>query len=663
MQPQGSRPQPLVSVIIPTRERVELLREALASVASQTYPAARMEVLVVNDGGPPLASTLEGAISGLQVLDRACSLGPAGARRFALERARGEFVAYLDDDDLWLPDHVERLVAALSASAAPVVAYTAAIDRLLVRRGQRWHGVQDRETPGRPFDRDALLVANYIPLICVMHTRARYLEVGGFDPSLSCLEDWELLLRLTAGAGACWVEAHTAVYRHFQGQQHVNALSGGGLEVLQRIYRAHPVETSQVPRRAEHLGALVARVRQAQQAAIDVQEPQVAASGDELASTLERLSRERPRLFEALQPALKRGVTPAPLAQPGAAWPDLEELRGTTLVCLGTDARLPDLLARAGGETNLIVVEDDPDRLLALVTATPSEALFDASAVRWIAGPAMVEAQPWGRFLLGNLELLLAARPPSQRLARRAVRRLREAFVGLARRPDDPTTYLVMVTFGRLALTRLTLRRLRVNSASPLRLVIVDNDSADGTRAWLAEHGADYPFIERVLPMPRNLGVGRALNNGLIYALARSQRVGRIDNDMLVPPYWLRDLRRVLDSELRPAIVGGVVSDEPNARVYLDRGRSQLVDDLKVHLVENVGGCCNLYRPGLFAELGFFAEVPLYGFEDGGLCREVRRRGELIAAVDNVKLEHLTSIIPDAPEYDALKHALERVSP
>jgi glycosyltransferase involved in cell wall biosynthesis len=194
----AARARPLVSVIIPTRDRLLLLRDALESVAGQSY--GEWEAIVVNDGGPDVAGVVRSlprqAASRVAVLESASSQGAAHARNLAIARAQGETLAFLDDDDIFLPDHLETLVAEMAASGAPV-AYTesVAVEERIVD-GRR---VELRRGDARPYRyaRAILQVRNVIPTANWGMRRECFARWGGFDDALPCAEDWELLLRFS----------------------------------------------------------------------------------------------------------------------------------------------------------------------------------------------------------------------------------------------------------------------------------------------------------------------------------------------------------------------------------------------------------------------------------------------------------------------------------
>ena len=189
---------PRVSVIVRTKDRPGLLREALDSLRQQTV--SDFEVLLVNDGGtPPSRDVLEPAPGcGLTVLGRTAPHGRARALNAALEAARGRYIAYLDDDDLFKPDHLGALAGFLDGSDGYRVVY-ADVEQVEQTLGEdgRYHGARLRFVFARDFDPGRLIFSNYIPLIGVMHHRALIEVAGAFDESFDLFEDWDFLVRLS----------------------------------------------------------------------------------------------------------------------------------------------------------------------------------------------------------------------------------------------------------------------------------------------------------------------------------------------------------------------------------------------------------------------------------------------------------------------------------
>lgn len=204
-------PSPLVSVVVPTHERPALLERALHSILDQEMQD--FEVLVVNDGGAAPAEGLRDLDpkGRLHFIDRPTSGGASAARNDGLRAARGRYIAYLDDDDIFLPAHLRILVAALEASPCRV-AYSAPRRGYMVRSEGAVHVVKRDFPYGQPFSRAHLGYRNFIPTLCIMHERTLIDEVGLFDESYPVVEDWDLWWRMAQVTDFVFVEDVTCEF-------------------------------------------------------------------------------------------------------------------------------------------------------------------------------------------------------------------------------------------------------------------------------------------------------------------------------------------------------------------------------------------------------------------------------------------------------------------
>jgi signal transduction histidine kinase len=142
--------------------------------------------------------------------------------------ATGEWIAFLDDDDLAAPEHLAVLAGAASAAGVRAVYSDAAVVtyELDDSGGGGWREVERRLPYSRDFDPDLLLVDNYIPFNTILFERGLLDELAGtpdhgpFDPSLPIFEDWDFLIRLAARAPFHHVRRVTCEYRHFRGAGH-----------------------------------------------------------------------------------------------------------------------------------------------------------------------------------------------------------------------------------------------------------------------------------------------------------------------------------------------------------------------------------------------------------------------------------------------------------
>ena len=209
------RERPRVSILIRTTDRSAWLREALASCANQTY--GNLEVVVIEDGPERSRAVVEEFRGLLDVRYQATGerVGRARAGNAALALAGGEWLNFLDDDDLLFADHVEVLVdAALRSGAAGAYALawetqTRLVDRDRASYEEVLHVTRHRQR----FDRLALWHHNYLPIQAVMFHRRLYERRGGFAEDMDQLEDWNLWTRYTLEDDFVLVEKTTSKYR------------------------------------------------------------------------------------------------------------------------------------------------------------------------------------------------------------------------------------------------------------------------------------------------------------------------------------------------------------------------------------------------------------------------------------------------------------------
>lgn len=218
---------PLVSVIIRSMDRPSLA-QALGSLADQTY--ANLQVVVVNAKGGSHGPVVPQRPSwDVVVTENRDPLDRSRAANVGLAHAQGRYVLFLDDDDLLLPDHIARLMEALSRTSPETpAAYTGV--RVVDEKGAVLFDYD------QPWSFSRLLAANYIPNMAVLFRRSLVEEKGcRFDESLEVLEDWDFLLQLAQYGNFIHVPGISAIYRYGLG---TSGLSKGRREDYYRTYRA-----------------------------------------------------------------------------------------------------------------------------------------------------------------------------------------------------------------------------------------------------------------------------------------------------------------------------------------------------------------------------------------------------------------------------------------
>lgn len=182
---------PPVSVVVRTKNRPSFLSQALASVAAQTRKPD--EVLVVNDGGEdpsPVVLRFSKSLP-VRLLNVPQHQGRTWAAQTGLLAAKGVAVGFLDDDDQWLPSHLEVLGGALALGAR--VAYS----NVEVVKTDASGQVIARGFLAEEFNPIRLFFENFIPIIAVLLEKELAMKVGGFDTTLQYFEDWDLWVRLS----------------------------------------------------------------------------------------------------------------------------------------------------------------------------------------------------------------------------------------------------------------------------------------------------------------------------------------------------------------------------------------------------------------------------------------------------------------------------------
>jgi len=213
-QPAPVEHLPSVSAIVPAHGRPEATRACVESLLAQHYPAELLEVIVVDDASnPPLAPALAGLP--IRLLRQEENTGQSAARNRAAELARGEVLAFLDNDCVAAPDWLRTLVAALDEPGVeiaggrvlapppegPVAAFEA------VRSPLDMGPVSGAVGPGEPI--------SYMPSCNLAIRRNLLLRIGGFDPAMRLGEDVDLIWRaLATGAQARYVAEGAVVHHH-----------------------------------------------------------------------------------------------------------------------------------------------------------------------------------------------------------------------------------------------------------------------------------------------------------------------------------------------------------------------------------------------------------------------------------------------------------------
>ncbi len=206
--------QPLVSVLVRTCGRPQVLKTALNSIRSQTYP--NIQVVIVEDGKSTAKRMLDVEYADLNYVYEATGTkqGRSKVGNRAMQLAEGKYLNFLDDDDYFLPEHISTLVNAAMRGPERAVYSVAREDQILPGRGGVTAPRVKRSVIRfrQPFHRLLLYTMNYIPIQSMLFERSLFAELGGFDEALDTLEDWDLWVRYSTAEDFGFVNKVTSCY-------------------------------------------------------------------------------------------------------------------------------------------------------------------------------------------------------------------------------------------------------------------------------------------------------------------------------------------------------------------------------------------------------------------------------------------------------------------
>lgn len=205
----------LVSVILPTRNRAHLIPRAIDSVLGQTVDD--FELIVIDNGSadstPAVLANYAKSDPRVFVARSDSARGAAAARNVGIQHASGAYVAFIDDDDAWLPTKLDRQLSAITE--APNVGVVFCPYEYVSGNGRK-RVVGMPPVPEFSLRRN-LLRGNFLGTACILADREVLLAHGGFDERLQIMEDWDLWCRLAAAAEFVMVPEPLVVCHHTSG--------------------------------------------------------------------------------------------------------------------------------------------------------------------------------------------------------------------------------------------------------------------------------------------------------------------------------------------------------------------------------------------------------------------------------------------------------------
>lgn len=217
--PRGNNP--LFSVLMSTYNRADRLPLAIRSIVRQQYP--HWELILVNDGGEDVSKITRSFLSKrITLLNFKQNKGKSAAINEAFRHAKGEFIAYLDDDDQWLPNHLQTHLGYYAENPSAMFSHSDT-HRVLLEKAPHGneHEISRNLIYGSKVKFRDLIQGNRITWLSVVHKPECFEAVGGLDERMRTLEDFDLWRSMAALYDFHHIPVHTGdyfIHRQVDGQ-------------------------------------------------------------------------------------------------------------------------------------------------------------------------------------------------------------------------------------------------------------------------------------------------------------------------------------------------------------------------------------------------------------------------------------------------------------
>ncbi len=228
-------PDKTISIIMPTYNRHQYIKQAITSILNQTF--RDFEIIVVNDGGSRECEAIIDSFKSDKIRYLYVEHGGLShALNEGVLASRSKYIAYLDDDDQYYPDHLQSLVSAIELSNSFV--YTDAYCEVKMYEDEKWTTKAKTVEFSSDFDFVSLSENNYIPILCMAHRRDCFEQTGLFERELPNAMDWDLWIKASRLYEFKHLEKVTCIYEFRLGP---DSLSGRQLDNIffSDIVRTH----------------------------------------------------------------------------------------------------------------------------------------------------------------------------------------------------------------------------------------------------------------------------------------------------------------------------------------------------------------------------------------------------------------------------------------
>ncbi|MDG2338604.1 MAG: glycosyltransferase [Gammaproteobacteria bacterium] len=651
----------LVSVIIRTKDRLEMLKNAIESVSKQTH--SNIELIVVNDGGCSVESLISAidypSIRQKTHISFESNKGRSTAANAGLDASSGNFIMFLDDDDWVGEEHIAGLVEVLGDRDDCELVYSATECVELIDDSWQTSSVFSSE-----FDRARLLVENYIPIHSVLFSR-KLLESGcRFDTNFQWLEDWDFWLQASSHTNFCFHNKITAYYR-IAAESGFGVKSDSAVELKYRemIYRkwvslwssGQLIEVLDRARSYPQLNQLQQLV-EVRSDGLRIRESQL----EELDADLQRARKQLAEVDPDLQRARKQlNVQEEQVKGLVQQLEDLTKHLQNTII--SHEESVSQMQRKQAEEVTELQAGWDE---IAGEFRSELDRIYQSKSWRYSRPFRQVStALRIGREhgLAGIFQEISAKRSKSDEPVSIEVpdvpdeHSIAESYSGLKFLTHKrPTISIVIPVFNKHLYTFHCLKSILDNSSPELsyEVIVVNDQSTDETEKMLTKMSG-----VKVITNKQNQGFIRSINLGVIEAVGEYLMI--LNNDTEVQVGWLSEMHQTFANFPDAGMVGaklvypngvlqeagGIVWEDGSAWNYGRNGDADSPDCCYARAVDYCSGACLMIRRDLFVSLGMFDELyaPAY-YEDTDLAFKIRQAGKQVYYQPNSCVTHFEGV-------------------
>lgn len=597
---------PVVSALMTTFSRQDLVAESIQSVIDQTYK--NWELIIVNDGGEDIEEIVK-QFNDPRIKYFNCKhKGKAASLNFAIQNSQSKYIAYLDDDDKYYPNHLEVLINYLENHSDREFVYSISREVEKVFSQSGWQTKQSFIRYAHQVTPNMLRFMNHIPNLCVVHTRKLFEFTGLYDESLDVLIDWDMYRRLAIYSTPSFLNVVTSEYskRTFTTSQE---------KQITGLFFRDPVKYY------ENRLQILNKKYPLKDNFISNKNCAVIICNDKNINSLRYLIYK----IDMIKKDFGFDIV---------------------LIC---DLKLNESIVE------LIIAAEGRNILAMKVENFNQSDLFIQNVLDNNAWKNIAIVDEVGEFNFNNL---YEAFNSNERISNYS-KYLKKSYPRkkniIKDQVEELTVSIIIPTFNNWQYTQNCLKSIfnSKQNKTKYEVIVIDNASKDETRTQLKNLTKKHSNLKVILN-DRNYGF--AVANNIAAKNSNSDYLLFLNNDTIVSKNWLD---KMVDASIKndAGIVGakliypgntiqhaGVVIREYQDNIFayhpFNKEKSDYVLANVYREYQAVTGACLLIKRNLFIEVGMFDENYLNGYEDVDLCFKVREQNQKVIYCPDVNIIH-----------------------